>query len=167
MLYEDVRGAKEMLSRTTNADIHLPALEVDAHLTREEFETLVRPVPGPHGRSACSGRSPPPGCSRTSWSASSWSAARRRIPLAAHLIHTALGVAPTTLEQPETVVVEGALCIGAARPSGPPVSGPARQVSGPPGQPGPGPGRPPQQPVRRRAHPARPARRPGRWARNR
>ena len=43
MLYEDVRGAKEMLSRTTNADIHLPALEVDAHLTREEFEELVRP----------------------------------------------------------------------------------------------------------------------------
>ena len=30
MLCEDVRGAKEMLSRTSNADIHLPALEVDA-----------------------------------------------------------------------------------------------------------------------------------------
>ena len=32
-----------------------------------------------------------------------------RIPLAAHLIHTELGVAPTTLEQPETEVEPGAI----------------------------------------------------------
>src|SRR2546423_13030642 len=43
MLYEDVRAAKEMLSRTSSADIHLPGLEVDAHLTREELDGLIRP----------------------------------------------------------------------------------------------------------------------------
>src|SRR5690606_14216168 len=43
MLYEDVRGAKEMLSRTASADIHLPAMDVDAHLTRDEFEAVARP----------------------------------------------------------------------------------------------------------------------------
>src|SRR5256714_1630531 len=43
MLYEDVRAAKEMLSRTSRAASHLPGLEVDGHLTREELETLIRP----------------------------------------------------------------------------------------------------------------------------
>ncbi len=111
MLWEDVRGAKEMLSRTSSADIHLPALEVDAHVVREELEQLIRPhlertvqclvttVNDAHlqprdlvGIFLVGGSS--------------------RIPLAAHLIHSQLGVAPTTLEQPETVVAEGALRVG-------------------------------------------------------
>lgn len=152
MLYEDVRGAKEMLSRTASADIHLPALEVDAHLTREEFEGLVRPYLERTitclQRVIVDARVQPQelvGIFLVGGSS--------RIPLAAHLIHTALGVAPTTLEQPETVVVEGALCIGAARPSGPPSSGVPRQAAIPPrpmnqpGQPG---MRPAGSPVRQR-----------------
>jgi molecular chaperone DnaK len=134
MLYEDVRGAKEMLSRTSSADIHLPALEVDAHLTREELDTLIRPYL--EQTVACLQRA--------------LDAARltpqqlvgiflvggsSRIPLAAHLIHSALGVAPTTLEQPETVVVEGALCIGAAVGSGGAVSGVPRPVQPAPPRP--------------------------------
>jgi molecular chaperone DnaK len=138
MLYEDVRGAKEMLSRTTNADIHLPALEVDAHLTREEFEALVRPYLDRTiaclQRAIAAARTQPQelvGIFLVGGSS--------RIPLAAHLIHTSLGVAPTTLEQPETVVVEGALCIGAARPPVSPTSGMPRTVSAPPAQQPPGP----------------------------
>ena len=42
MLYDDVCAAKERLSRTSNADINLPTLEVDAHLTRDELEGLIR-----------------------------------------------------------------------------------------------------------------------------
>jgi actin-like ATPase involved in cell morphogenesis len=161
MLYEDVRGAKEMLSRTTNADIHLPALEVDAHLTREEFENLVRPYLDRTiqclQRAIAAARVQPHELTGIFLVGGS-----SRIPLAAHMIHTALGVAPTTLEQPETVVVEGALCIGAARPTGPPVSGPVRQVSAPPMQPGrpqqagPQPGRPMGQPGRPAGPPQRP-----------
>jgi actin-like ATPase involved in cell morphogenesis len=162
MLYEDVRGAKEMLSRTTNADIHIPSLEVDAHLTRDEFENLVRP----HldrtvqclQRAIAAARVQPQDLTGIFLVGGS-----SRIPLAAHMIHTALGVAPTTLEQPETVVVEGALCIGAARPSGPSVSGPPRQVSGPSvsGPPRqvsgpPRPGGPMVQPPRPAGPPARP-----------
>src|SRR6185503_21087091 len=122
MLYEDVRGAKEMLSRTTNADIHIPALEVDAHLTRDEFENLVRPYLD--RTISCLQRvlidarvqaQDLVGIFLVGGSS--------RIPLAGHMIHTALGVAPTTLEKPETVVVEGALCIGGARPQGPGASG--------------------------------------------
>jgi molecular chaperone DnaK len=132
MLYEDVRGAKEMLSRTTNADIHLPALEVDAHLTRAEFEELVRPYLERTvqclQRAIAAARVQPQELTGIFLVGGS-----SRIPLAAHMIHTALGVAPTTLEQPETVVVEGALCIGAARPQG-----------APPVRPQQGPGQPPQ-----------------------
>ena len=159
LLYEDVRGAKEMLSRTSSADIHLPALEVDAHLTREELEALVRPYLEQTveclRRTVASARMNPSdlvGIFPVGGSS--------RIPLAAHLLHSELAVAPTTLEQPETVVVEGALCIGVSRAGGhsglprtvtPPArpAGPARPVSGQPvsahpatGQPVSGPPRP-------------------------
>ncbi|UWZ33614.1 Hsp70 family protein [Dactylosporangium roseum] len=113
MLYEDVRGAKEMLSRTASTDIHLPSMDIDAHLTREELETLVRPylerTVSCLSRAIESARLQPKDMVGIFLVGGS-----SRIPLAAHLIHTELGVAPTTLEQPETVVVEGALCIGAA-----------------------------------------------------
>ncbi|MDG6106555.1 Hsp70 family protein [Dactylosporangium aurantiacum] len=116
LLYEDVRGAKEMLSRTASTDIHLPALEVDAHLTREELEGLVKPylerTVSCLRRAIESARLQPKDLVGIFLVGGS-----SRIPLAAHLIHTELGVAPTTLEQPETVVVEGALCIGS--PSAP------------------------------------------------
>jgi len=141
MLYEDVRGAKEMLSRTTSADIHLPALEVDAHLTREEFEAMVRPnlerTVACLRRAIESARLTPKDMVGIFLVGGS-----SRIPLAAHLIHTDLGVAPTTLEQPETVVVEGALCIGA--PAAPVrASGVPRTVTPPPR---PNPPRPQQPP---------------------
>ncbi|WP_432967893.1 Hsp70 family protein [Dactylosporangium sp. CA-233914] len=130
MLYEDVRGAKEMLSRTASADIHLPSMEVDAHLTREELETLVRPylerTVACLRRAIESARLQPKDMVGIFLVGGS-----SRIPLAAHLIHTELGVAPTTLEQPETVVVEGALCIGAAVPPGR-TSGTPRTVTPPP-----------------------------------
>lgn len=141
MLWEDARGTKEMLSRSSQADIHLPALEVDAHLTREELEDLIRPM-----------------LERTVYCLRSTIEAARltprdlvgiflvggssRIPLAAATIHSQLSVAPTTLEQPETVVAEGALRMGGGVPlSGPiparnnpaPVSGPG-QISAPPMQ---------------------------------
>jgi molecular chaperone DnaK len=126
MLYEDARGAKEMLSRTSSADIHLPALEVDAHLTRAELDTLIRP----HLDSTVA-------CLRRAVAAARLTPAQlvgiflvggsSRIPLAGRLIHSDLGVAPTTLEQPETVVVEGALGIGA-----PIARSPAGGVSGVP-----------------------------------
>ena len=63
LLYDDVRGAKEMLSRTTSADVHLPALDVDAHVTRDEFEGLIRPQLARTVALPGTDRSPRPGCS--------------------------------------------------------------------------------------------------------
>ncbi|GAA0278179.1 Hsp70 family protein [Cryptosporangium japonicum] len=136
MLWEDVRGAKEMLSRTTSADIHLPAMEIDAHLTRDELEHLIRPY---LERTV--------NCLTTTITEAHLNprdlvgiflvGGSSRIPLAAHLIHSQLQVAPTALEQPETVVAEGSLRVGSlpgegGAPTGRPVSAPVPPRSGPP-----------------------------------
>jgi molecular chaperone DnaK (HSP70) len=113
MLYDDVCAAKERLSRTAKADINLPTLEVDAHLTRDELEALIRGYLG--GTVAClrrtiaAARLRPPDLVAVFLVGGS-----SRIPLAARMIHAELGMPPTTLDQPETVVAEGALCVGAA-----------------------------------------------------
>ncbi|MGH8881993.1 MAG: Hsp70 family protein, partial [Stackebrandtia sp.] len=146
-LYEDARDAKQTLSRASSADIHLPTMEVDAHLTREEFDGIARPLIERTiecMQRAIAGAKQQPkdlvGIFLVGGSS--------RIPMAASLIHTGLGVAPRTFEQPETVVVEGALSIGgapgAARPSSGPPAQQGRPVSGPPQRPmAPQPQRPP------------------------
>ncbi|HZE38541.1 MAG TPA: Hsp70 family protein, partial [Stackebrandtia sp.] len=112
MLYEDVKQAKESLSRSASSDIHLPAMEVDAHVTREEFESIAKPLL--ERTIECMERAIR-GAKQTPKDLVGifLVGGSSRIPLAAHLIHTELGLPPTILEQPETVVVEGALCIGA------------------------------------------------------
>ncbi len=148
MLYEDVRGAKETLSRTASADIHLPALEVDAHLTRAEFEDIARP---PLERTV--------DCLQRAISSARMNPAdlvgiflvggSSRIPAISQLIHSKLGVPPQTFEQPETVVVEGAVrAASGPAPSDQPLTAP-----------------PPAAPSRPQAtcpRPARPCRRPSR-----
>jgi actin-like ATPase involved in cell morphogenesis len=112
-LWDDVRIAKERLSRAQAADFVVPLLDIEAHLTREELETVARPVLEqtvqitqnllrwadlPEGRLA--GVFLVGGASR--------------IPLVATLLHRALGDPPVVIEQPELVVAEGSILAGAA-----------------------------------------------------
>ena len=112
-LWDDVRIAKERLSRAQSADFVVPLLDIEAHLTREELETVARPVLEqtveitqnllrwadlPDGRLA--GVFLVGGASR--------------IPLVATLLHRALGDPPVVIEQPELVVAEGSILAGAA-----------------------------------------------------
>ncbi|GGN54360.1 hypothetical protein GCM10010112_04050 [Actinoplanes lobatus] len=112
-LWDDVRIAKERLSRAQAADFVVPLLDIEAHLTREELETVARPVLEqtveitrnllrwadlPDGRLA--GVFLVGGASR--------------IPLVATLLHRALGDPPVVIEQPELVVAEGSILAGAA-----------------------------------------------------
>ena len=153
MLYEDVRAAKEMLSRTSSADIHLPGLEVDAHLTREELEGLIRPYL--ERTVTCLSRTiTGAGMAPKDLVGIFLVGGSSRIPLCAHLIHTELQLAPTTLEQPETVVVEGSLCIGSPNPPVRPPMPPQQQR--PPQQRPPQhqPPRPPQVPQHQPPRPA-------------
>ncbi|HEY1176816.1 MAG TPA: hsp70 family protein, partial [Phytomonospora sp.] len=106
--WDDVRGAKEMLSRTTVAPVAVPGVDISLHLTRDELERLATPLLDRavaetqrvitaagltpqqlHGLFLVGGAS--------------------RIPLVGRMLHQRLGIAPIVLEQPELPVAEGAL----------------------------------------------------------
>lgn len=108
MLWDDVRVAKERLSRSQTADIALPLIGADVHLTRTELETLARPVLLQTVRVT-------EGALRWAKLAEGRLAGvflvggASRIPLVATLLHQTLGEPPLAIEQPEMVVAEGAL----------------------------------------------------------
>lgn len=108
MLWEDARSAKEQLSRHATAHLHVPKLETDLHVTREEFELLARPLLEPTVTEAADivrrARIAPSDLAAVLLVGGS-----SRIPLVATLLHQRLGIAPIVLEQPETVVAEGAV----------------------------------------------------------
>jgi molecular chaperone DnaK len=112
-LWDDARIAKERLSRSQSADVMIPLLDVEMHVTRDELEQLARPILDqtvqvtsellrwadlPEGRLA--GVFLVGGASR--------------IPLVATLLHRTLGEAPVVIEQPELVVAEGSVLAGTA-----------------------------------------------------
>jgi hypothetical protein len=105
LLWDDARAVKEMLSRQPVAAIHVPLIDQQVHVTREEFEQAARP-----------------GIERTVDVTLSTIGRLResvvgiflvggssRIPLVATVLHQRLGMAPTAIEQPEIVVAEGGL----------------------------------------------------------
>jgi actin-like ATPase involved in cell morphogenesis len=104
-LWEDVRTAKEILSRSASTYIHVPLIEQDAPLGREQLERLARPVVD---RTVALTRtvlsSADPGRPLAGLFLVGGSS---RMPLVATLLHQATGVAPTVMEQPELVVAEG------------------------------------------------------------
>ncbi len=115
-LREDVRAAKETLSRYAQTDVPMPDPFEDALLTRKEFDGLIRPViartvdvlAGTVGRA---------GVASDRLAGIYLVGGSSRIPLVASLIVDRLGVLATTLDQPETSVAMGAaLSPGNARP---------------------------------------------------
>ncbi|MEV0129192.1 Hsp70 family protein [Dactylosporangium sp. NPDC050688] len=104
-LWEDIRTAKEMLSRSSSTSIHVPLYDRDTVLTRDQFEVLARPV---IDRTVAAARAAQAAAGGAAPSAILLVGGSSRIPLAATVLHRVTGVAPTTLEQPETAVAEGA-----------------------------------------------------------
>lgn len=105
---EEVRGAKERLSRHQQADIAIPMLDVEAHLTRTELERIAQPhlertvrVTQAVMRAAGLGPAESAGVFLVGGAS--------RMPLVATMLHRSLGVAPTVLDQPEVVVAEGSV----------------------------------------------------------
>jgi hypothetical protein len=122
LLWDDARGAKERLSRHPSADVTVPLLELDVHVTRAELEERVRPLLDQTVRLT-------QGVIRWAKLAEGRVAGvflvggSSRIPLVATLLHRALGEAPVAIEQPELVVAEGSLQAAAA--AVPAAAGPA------------------------------------------
>ncbi|WBC17528.1 Hsp70 family protein [Micromonospora sp. WMMA1998] len=107
-LWDNVRGAKEMLSRAVVAPVAVPGVEEAVPLTREDFERLAAPllaraVAETRNVTAAAGLRP------DQLSGLFLVGGSTRVPLVARLLHAELGIAPTVLEQPELPVAEGAL----------------------------------------------------------
>ncbi|MGK5679541.1 Hsp70 family protein [Actinoplanes sp. URMC 104] len=122
--WEDVRGAKEMLSRSSSAPVAVPGVEHAVPLTRDELEAAADPlvrraVTETAEVIAAAGLKPADLAGLFLVGGSS------RVPLVARLLHGELGIAPTVLEQPELPVAEGATLVAAeAAASIPPATAP-------------------------------------------
>lgn len=152
VIHQDVRGAKETLSRHTYTDIPMPPPFADAHVTRDDLERLIL---GPIDRAAelTMATIREAGLTPTALTGIFLVGGSSRIPLVSRLVHQRTGVVPTSLDQPETVVARGALRAVAAGIEGTGALGDTRG-----GGPGGGPGRdeavvPDQRPAPRRPVP--------------
>ncbi|WP_238015555.1 Hsp70 family protein [Dactylosporangium sp. AC04546] len=108
LFWDDVRGAKEMLSRATVAPITVPGHDQAIHLTREELDKVIEPLirRAVWETGAVVQRS---GLRADQLAGMFLVGGSSRLPLAARLLHADLGIPPTVLEQPELPVAEGAL----------------------------------------------------------
>jgi glycine betaine/choline ABC-type transport system substrate-binding protein len=109
-LWDDVRTAKETLSRAASTELHVPIVEDVVVLGREQLEQLARPlvertVATTAAVIRAAGLTPPDVTALFLVGGSS------RLPLAATMLHQRLRLAPTVLEQPELVVAQGSLCV--------------------------------------------------------
>ncbi|ROT28088.1 Hsp70 family protein [Micromonospora sp. HM5-17] len=106
--WDDVRGAKEMLSRAATAPVPVPGIEQALHLTREELERVITPL---LRRGVFETATVIANCRLTADQLAGLFlvGGSSRVPLVARLLHAELGIAPTVLEQPELPVAEGAL----------------------------------------------------------
>jgi hypothetical protein len=125
--WEDVRGAKEMLSRAVFAPVPVPGVEHAVPLTRDEFEAVAGPlvrrgIAETGEVIAAAGLTPGELAGLFLVGGSS------RVPLVARLLHSELGIAPTVLEQPELPVAEGAVLAARVAPAGAAIAGGAAQA---------------------------------------
>ncbi|HEX6871062.1 MAG TPA: Hsp70 family protein, partial [Micromonosporaceae bacterium] len=105
-LIEDVRAAKEMLSRADAATVPIPLLELEARVTRAEFEQLSLAL---LERTVACTQTVIEQIGATRVAAVLLVGGSSRIPLVARLIQDRLGLTPATIDQPETVVAEGSI----------------------------------------------------------
>jgi hypothetical protein len=116
LLWDDVRLAKERLSRHSTADLVVPLVGADVHLTRDELEAVARPLVEATVRVTASViRNSGVPADRIKGVFLVGGASR--MPLVARLLHVRLGIPPTVIEQPELVVAEGAVLVDGELPA--------------------------------------------------
>ncbi|MFI6063949.1 Hsp70 family protein [Micromonospora sp. NPDC051227] len=137
-LWDEVRGAKETLSRSAVAPVAVPGVAETIQLTRADVERVATPllrraVQRAREVIAAAGLRPDQLDGLFLVGGSS------RIPLVARMLHAELGIAPTVLDQPELPVAEGALTdlplrrpVPALAYAGPPLAPPAPAPGSPP-----------------------------------
>jgi hypothetical protein len=121
MLWDDVRAAKEKLSRSSSAGLPVPLLDIDLHATRESFEELARPWLE-RTMATTAGAVARAGVSQYELAGVLLAGGSSRIPLVATLLHQRFGLAPTVTEQPELVVAQGSLLAVSGGPAAQPMA---------------------------------------------
>ncbi|HEY3506181.1 MAG TPA: Hsp70 family protein [Actinocatenispora sp.] len=124
-LTDDTRAAKEMLSRTTQAFVYVPLLDVDAPVGREQLDAIAAPL---IDRTVAATRTAIAAAALPGSPVLFLVGGASRMPLVAGMLHRGLGTAPTVAEQPELVVARGGLLGTAPAPA---VAGTAPAVAGP------------------------------------
>jgi hypothetical protein len=122
VLWQEVRAAKESLSRISVAPVHVPGYPADLHLTREELEVAATPLLAPVAEVAAE-MVAEAGLAPHALAGVFLVGGGGRMPLLGRLLHARLGVAPSVTERPETVVAEGAIHAQAAVAAVPGVAG--------------------------------------------
>ncbi|MCE7000045.1 type VII secretion-associated protein [Saccharothrix sp. S26] len=108
VLRQDVRGAKETLSRHAYTDVPMPPPFPDAHVTRTDLERLIS-TPLTRAAALVAGAVADAGLDPRGLAGVFLVGGSSRIPLVARLVLEQSGVVPTSIDQPETVVARGAL----------------------------------------------------------
>jgi molecular chaperone DnaK len=105
-LWEDVRAAKELLSRSGSTVVFLNGIDVEVHLGREQLDQLAT---GLLRRTADLTRVAirRAGVEVADLAGIFLVGGSSRMPLVATLLHRTIGIPPLVLEQPELVVAEG------------------------------------------------------------
>jgi hypothetical protein len=104
-LWDNVRGAKEVLTRLSTTLIHLPLFDLDVPLGREQLDLLAAPLLDRTIRATrdlLNGADTRPVAVFLAGGAS-------RMPAVATSLHRALGIAPSIVDEPELAVAEGSL----------------------------------------------------------
>ncbi|WP_179266119.1 Hsp70 family protein [Asanoa hainanensis] len=107
-LWENARTAKEMLSRATSALLHVPLLDSDVTVGREELDELAAPLLAgtvEATRAAIEAA----GVVTADLAAIYLTGGSSRMPAVSTALHRAFSVAPILVEQPELVVAEGSV----------------------------------------------------------
>ncbi|TDV47167.1 type VII secretion-associated protein [Actinophytocola oryzae] len=108
VIHQDVRGAKETLSRHNYTDVPMPPPFADAHVTRGDLERLIAPRLE-RAAELTAATIKEAGLRPTDLAGIFLVGGSSRIPLVSQLVHKHCGIVPTSLDQPETVVARGAL----------------------------------------------------------
>lgn len=113
--HDDVRQAKERLSRQSSADLFVPIIDREIHLTRAELEDLARPMLR-RAATVVKAVVRASGLSDAEVTGIFLVGGASRMPLVSTVLHQETGMRPTAIDRLELVVAHGALLSAPAPP---------------------------------------------------
>jgi len=103
---EDIRTAKEALTRITETTVRIPLVDREVPLTRPQLEAIAEPL---IRRTVATTRAALTTAGLTGAAGVFMVGGASRMPLVAAMLQRILGITPATTRQPELVVAQGAL----------------------------------------------------------